>query len=86
MLEALGEPEVYKELEAKSAKLADGLAEAARGAGVSTVHTRVGSMMCTFFADGPAPIPARICSGIVQVWGGFPWAVPTCPSCLYLPE
>ncbi|MBN1346063.1 MAG: glutamate-1-semialdehyde 2,1-aminomutase [Phycisphaerae bacterium] len=53
MLEALGDPGVYNDLEARSARLAEGLEQAARGAGVPTFHTRVGSMMCTFFTDGP---------------------------------
>ncbi len=52
-LEALKEPEVYKALDAKAAKLASGLDGAARGAGVPTFQTRVGSMMCVFFAEGP---------------------------------
>ena len=52
-VEALGVPEVYKALEVTSARLADGLARAAGDAGVPTYHTRVGSMMCMFFVDGP---------------------------------
>jgi glutamate-1-semialdehyde 2,1-aminomutase len=36
-----------------SAKLANGLAESARKAGVATSHTRVGSMMSMFFTDRP---------------------------------
>jgi len=52
-LEALGEPGVYAELERKSARLASGLAAAAKQAGVDTVCNRVGSMMTTFFASGP---------------------------------
>jgi glutamate-1-semialdehyde 2,1-aminomutase len=52
-LEALREPEVYKDLEAASGKLSAGLTDAARAVGVPTVHTRVGSMLCTFFSDAP---------------------------------
>jgi len=52
-LEALEDPEVYKGLESESAKLAAGLEQAALAAGVPTYHTRVGSMMCTFFVDAP---------------------------------
>jgi glutamate-1-semialdehyde 2,1-aminomutase len=52
-LEALQEPGVYEALEAASAKLAQGMEEAARKAGVSTFHTRVGSMMTTFFTGMP---------------------------------
>jgi glutamate-1-semialdehyde 2,1-aminomutase len=52
-LEALQQPGVYEALEAASDKLAQGLEQAARKAGVPTFHTRVGSMLCTFFTAGP---------------------------------
>jgi len=52
-IEALKEPGVYEALEASSSRLAAGLEQAARKAGVSTYHTRVGSMMGLFFTDGP---------------------------------
>ncbi len=42
---------IYKQLEEKSQKLADGLEKSARDAGVKTYHTRVGSMLCVFFTD-----------------------------------
>ncbi len=48
-LENLKKPGVYEELETKSAKLAQGLAEAAHRAGVRVAFNRVGSMVCTFF-------------------------------------
>jgi len=51
-LEALHEEGVYDQLEASSARLAAGLAEAAEKAGVSIDQTRVGSMACTFFQQG----------------------------------
>ena len=41
----------YKQLEARSAKLAAGLEDAAKAAGVPTFHTRVGSMLSMFFTD-----------------------------------
>lgn len=52
-LELLQQPGVYETLEARSARLADGLAEAARAAGVPIQQTRVGSMFCAFFSDQP---------------------------------
>jgi glutamate-1-semialdehyde 2,1-aminomutase len=52
-LRLLGRRGLYDELERASARLADGLAEAARAAGVPTVTNRVGSMMTLFFHDGP---------------------------------
>jgi glutamate-1-semialdehyde 2,1-aminomutase len=52
-LRALREPGVYESLEAKSRLLADGLAQAARRAGVAVTCNRVGSMMTAFFTDRP---------------------------------
>ena len=52
-LEALAEEGVYETLEARSARLGAGLADAARQAGVPAYHTRVASMLCTFFTPGP---------------------------------
>lgn len=43
----------YEALEKRSAMLAEGLEASARKAGIPTFHTRVGSMMCTFFTPGP---------------------------------
>jgi len=52
-LERLRDKRVYRKIEKTSEKLAAGLEEAAREAGVETFHTRVGSMMCMFFQPGP---------------------------------
>jgi glutamate-1-semialdehyde 2,1-aminomutase len=52
-LEALHEDGVYEQLEERSAQLAAGIAEAAKKAGVPVFQTRVGSMGCTFFQEGP---------------------------------
>ena len=53
-LQALAEDDdVYESLDATGAKLAEGFRSAAEAAGVATYHTRVGSMMCTFFSSGP---------------------------------
>lgn len=52
-LEALRSRSVYRQLEDASAALADGLEAAAHESGISTFHTRVGSMLCTFFSSGP---------------------------------
>jgi glutamate-1-semialdehyde 2,1-aminomutase len=42
----------YRELEAKSAYLADGIARASKEAGYPIYSTRVGSMFCAFFTNG----------------------------------
>lgn len=44
-------PEVYADLEQKSAKLAAGLEAAAKEAGAACSFNRVGSMVCTFFTN-----------------------------------
>lgn len=52
-LTELAKPDVYETLEAKSAKLAAGLAQAASGGGRPWSANRVGSMMTLFFTSGP---------------------------------
>ncbi len=52
-LSLLRRPGVYEELERKSARLAAGIARAAKATGVPIYQTRVGSMMCTFFNEQP---------------------------------
>ncbi len=52
-LEMLREPGVYERLERLSATLAEGIGAAAREAGVPLYQTRVGSMFCAFFTEGP---------------------------------
>lgn len=51
-LKLLQRPGFYADLEAKSAYLADGIAQAARDAGYPLFSTRVGSMFCGFFTRG----------------------------------
>jgi glutamate-1-semialdehyde 2,1-aminomutase len=50
-LEKLKKKSVYKKLERLSKRLAEGLKTAASDAGIPTYHTRVGSMLCTFFNE-----------------------------------
>lgn len=50
-LKILQQPGTYQELEAKAARLANGLAEAAAFSGARVTFNRVGSMLCTFFTD-----------------------------------
>ena len=52
-LEALGRPGVYEVLEARSQRLADGLAQAAAQSGIPVVFNRVGSMLGMFFSERP---------------------------------
>lgn len=50
-LSLLGEPNVYEELERKSAKLEAGFAANAAEFGVASTINRVGSMICPFFSE-----------------------------------
>ena len=52
-LNALKAPAIYDGLEAMSARLADGLASAARKAEIPMTVNRVGSILTAFFNDGP---------------------------------
>ena len=52
-LRTLRDEDPYPRLETLSARLADGLTEAAADAGVPAVVQRVGSMLTLFFHDGP---------------------------------
>ena len=50
-LKILANPEIYKQLEQKSAKLSRGLEQAAEEAGIPSFFTRVGSLSCLFFTS-----------------------------------
>jgi glutamate-1-semialdehyde 2,1-aminomutase len=50
-LEVLKDKSIYKKLEEKSQCLAEGLEKVAKDSGTKTFHTRVGSMLCTFFTE-----------------------------------
>lgn len=52
-LKILSQPSTYERLDRLSEQLSQGLKDAAKSAGVTTYHTRVGSMLCTFFTEGP---------------------------------
>lgn len=52
-LRLLADGKIYEELDGKAARLSKGLEEAAKEAGVPVFLTRVGSMSCMFFQEGP---------------------------------
>lgn len=70
-LRNLQKPGVYEALEAKSAKLAAGLAETAAMAGVEVSFTRVGSMLCTFFTKENVVDYATACKSNTEKFGIF---------------
>jgi glutamate-1-semialdehyde 2,1-aminomutase len=53
LLDLLARPGTYEALEARSARLEEGLLRAARGAGAPVTVNRVGSMITVFFCGGP---------------------------------
>ncbi len=52
-LDVLVQPGTFDALVTATSRLAEGMAGAAREAGVHTQHTRAGTMFCTFFNGGP---------------------------------
>lgn len=52
-LDILSRAGAYKKLERLGSLLGEGLVDVARATGIPTYHTRVGSMLCMFFSEGP---------------------------------
>jgi glutamate-1-semialdehyde 2,1-aminomutase len=52
-LKVLREPGVFDELAARTERLCAGIGDAARSANVPVYQTRVGTMFCTYFTEGP---------------------------------
>lgn len=52
-LEILKDGKIYKDLEEKSQRLAAGIEKVCRDTRIPAYHTRVGSMLCTFFTEQP---------------------------------
>ncbi|PKM80977.1 MAG: glutamate-1-semialdehyde-2,1-aminomutase [Firmicutes bacterium HGW-Firmicutes-14] len=70
-LRILQNPSVYKDLEDKSAKLAEGLADAAKRAGINVSFNRVGSMVCTFFTPEKVVDYSSACSSDTGRFASF---------------
>lgn len=70
-LDALDEPGAHERLESLAARLADGLADAARQAGVPVTVNRVGSMLTVFFAEGPVTDQASAMRADTRRYGAF---------------
>ena len=70
-LKELQQPSAWRQLELRSAQLADGLRSAAEEAGVATMFNRVGTMFTTFFTDQPVTnwASAKVCD--TQQYGKF---------------
>jgi glutamate-1-semialdehyde 2,1-aminomutase len=70
-LKALQQPGVWEELERRTATLADGLDAAAKAAGVPYFGTRVGTMFCGFFTNGPVSDYATAKASDTALFGRF---------------
>ena len=70
-LTELAKPGVYQELERKSARLAEGMAQAAKEAGVTVSQNRIGSMLRTFFTSEQVVDYNTACSSNTEKFGMF---------------
>ena len=70
-LRLLDEPGAYEQLERQAARLAAGLAAAARDAGVPATINRVGSMMTAFFTDAEVRDYTGASAADVERYGKF---------------
>ncbi|MCF6157452.1 MAG: glutamate-1-semialdehyde-2,1-aminomutase [wastewater metagenome] len=70
-LEILKDKTLYQSLEEKSQRLAAGMEKVCKDVGIPAYHTRVGSMMCTFFTDQPVIdyATAKLCN--TKRYAGF---------------
>jgi glutamate-1-semialdehyde 2,1-aminomutase len=62
---------VWKELEQKSARLCEGIGQAAQEVGVPITQTRVGTMFCTFFTSEPVTDYASAKGADTERFGRF---------------
>ncbi|NPA49311.1 MAG: glutamate-1-semialdehyde 2,1-aminomutase [Thermodesulfobacteria bacterium] len=70
-LRVLMRPGIYERLEELSARLAEGLKEAAREAGARVTFNRVGSMMTCFFREGEVKNFANASASDTERYGAF---------------
>jgi glutamate-1-semialdehyde 2,1-aminomutase len=70
-LRRLKDPKIYDILEQHSAKLCEGLSQAAAETGFKTVTNRVGSMWTSFFTEGPVTNWATANKSNRELYGRF---------------
>ena len=63
--------DVYKQLDQRAAEVVAGVAAAAKDAGVTMCHNRVGSMCTWFFAEGPVTDWASAEKSDTKAFGNF---------------
>jgi len=71
LLDLLAQPGTYDTLEARSARLEEGLGRAARDAGATVTINRVGSMITVFFCPGPVTDYATAKASDTKRFGRF---------------
>ena len=71
LLDLLAQPGTYDTLEARSARLEEGLRRAARDAGATVTINRVGSMITVFFCAGPVTDYATAKASDTKRFGRF---------------
>jgi glutamate-1-semialdehyde 2,1-aminomutase len=74
-LDVLGQQGVVHQIEESLAALCAGLGELAKEAGVPVYQTRVGSMACMFFHDGPVKDYADATASDTDRYGKFFWGM-----------
>jgi len=70
-LKVLREPGLFDDLVARTKRLCAGVGEAARSAGVPVYQTRVGTMFCTYFTQGPVTNWATASQSDTERFGRF---------------
>jgi glutamate-1-semialdehyde 2,1-aminomutase len=70
-LKVLREPGVFDGLVERTTRLAAGIGEAARAAGVPVYQTQVGTMFCTYFTEGPVTNWASASQSDTRQFGRF---------------
>lgn len=70
-LRVLAQPGVWEDLETKTARMCEGLGQAAAAAGVPYFQTRVGTMFCGFFSPGPVTNYATASQSDTGTYGRF---------------
>ncbi|MBX7255895.1 MAG: glutamate-1-semialdehyde 2,1-aminomutase [Candidatus Hydrogenedentes bacterium] len=74
-LEVLSSPGVVESIEKSLETLCDGLGTLAREAGIPVCQTRVGSMACMFFHDGPVRNYAEATASNTKQYAAFFWTM-----------
>jgi glutamate-1-semialdehyde 2,1-aminomutase len=70
-LRRLKDKSIYRNLEQRSARLCEGISEAAAAAGIKTTTNRVGSMWTSFFTDEPVTNWATASKSNRELYGKF---------------